>query len=177
MISPFRIHICYLQPIDQEYALRFQRLIRSDCLRCTDSSEITAGLPEAEVKDNHIRNAVATIVLVGPQTAASDQVDREIFASLMKTDRYLHTGLFGVLLPTCSAGSPSLVKRDIIPPRLADNLRSGFADLYLWREDAALVRAWFQRAVRKRDTILPDNRRPLLNPRPGHSFSFSFQKT
>jgi len=173
LISLFRIHICYLHPKDQEYALRFQRLLGSDCLRCTGSSEMADGLTESEIKDNHIRNAVATVVLIGPQTAASERVDEEICASLLSTDRYLHTGLFGVLLPSCSAGSSSLVKQDLVPSRLGDNLRSGFADLYLWREDSSLIRAWFQRAVRKRDTLLPDNRRPLLNKKTRHSLSYT----
>lgn len=169
MISPFGIHICYLHPVDEYYALRFRQLMHRDCLRFSDSRGICEDQPEVDIKDNHIRNAVATAVLIGPRTAASLNVDREIYASLLNTERYLHTGLFGVLLPTCSAGSPSLVKPDIVPPRLADNLQTGFADLYQWREDISVVRAWFQRAVRKRDTILPDNRRSILNQEPLHS--------
>ncbi|WP_319560482.1 TIR domain-containing protein [Marispirochaeta sp.] len=169
MISPLGIHICYLHPADEDYALRLRQLMRGDCLRFSDSSGIGEDQSEVNIKDNQIRNAVATAVLIGPRTAASCMIDREIYASLLNTARYLHTGLFGILLPSCSAGSPSLAKPEIVPPRLADNLQTGFADLYQWREDTSVVRAWFQRAVRKRDTILPNNRRGLLKQETHHS--------
>jgi Thoeris protein ThsB, TIR-like domain len=79
--------------------------------------------------DEHITNTSCTIVLIGSATWGRKFVDWEIYGTLEKNH-----GLIGVMLPgpygllSFAAGTNSL------PPRLQDNVQTGYASIYSWNE-------------------------------------------
>ena len=52
-----------------------------------------------QIRDNFIRDATVTVVLIGPCTWQRKHVDWEIGSSLRKTKRNSRCGLLGILLP------------------------------------------------------------------------------
>ncbi|HEV2852018.1 MAG TPA: TIR domain-containing protein [Thermoanaerobaculia bacterium] len=92
------------------------------------------------IEEEFILHALVTIVLIGSETHTRKFVDWEIAASLK--ERHGHhpdlsrgpAGLLGVVLPTSSTEQRRGFDHSIIPPRLADNLRSGYAKLYSWKQ-------------------------------------------
>jgi len=120
------------------------------------------------IRDEYLRDASVTVVLVGTQTWQRKHVDWEIYATLRDTPPNPRGGLLGILLPSflSAHGSASRwrVHRNVIPPRLVDNLEVGFASLHDWSEDPAIVQGWIHDAyLRKgREGVQPHNARPMF---------------
>ena len=115
-----------------------------------------------KIRDEFIRDATVTVVLVGPCTWQRKHVDWEIGSSLRDTRRNPRCGLLGILLPNhTNYGSKKYTPR-LIPPRLADNCGGDdpFARIYDWSSDSASVRSWIHTAFRRRDGASPDNSHP-----------------
>ena len=115
-----------------------------------------------KIRDEFIRDATVTVVLVGPCTWQRKHVDWEIGSSLRDTRRNPRCGLLGILLPNhTNYGSKKYTPR-LIPPRLADNCGGDdpFARIYDWSSDSASVRSWIHTAFRRRDGAPPDNSHP-----------------
>ena len=87
-----------------------------------------------EIRDNFIRDATVTVVLIGPYTWQRKHVDWEIGSSLRATKLNSRCGLLGILLPNHPDGYPKTGKYNphLIPPRLADNCNGNnpFAGIY-----------------------------------------------
>jgi hypothetical protein len=101
------------------------------------------------------------VVLVGPRTYCRKHVDWEIAAGLNKKVGG-YSGLLGIWLPNHpDYGAGKSWSSTNTPPRLADNIRSGYASAYDWTNDVETVRKRVQSAfdarVSKADQI--DNSR------------------
>ena len=163
---------------DHEFKDRLVQKARSVIVdKSVDTGEIDdANLKVATIRqiirDDYIRDATVTIVLIGPRTWQRKHVDWEIGSSLRKTKKNPRCGLLGILLPN----HPDYRKRKrnprLMPPRLADNCTGtdAYAIIYDWpsgRADARL-RDWVQRAFVRREGAPPNNKRkPLARNRGG----------
>ena len=81
--------------------------------------------------ENFLRDASVTVVLCGPNTKKRKHVDWEIYGTL---DSRLDStaGLVGILLPEFPIDINNQYFYDDLPQRLADNVKSGFAEIYRW---------------------------------------------
>ena len=79
------------------------------------------------LSESHIGGSSCTIVLIGLQTWGRKYVDWEMDVTLQKEH-----GLIGVLLPPTGG---------IVPPRLQDNVQTGYAPLYWWSQITASIDA------------------------------------
>jgi len=109
------------------------------------------------IQQNYITGTSVVVVLVGLKTSGRKHVDWEISAALSKkVDEY--SGLLGISLPDRKSWY------DEIPPRLTDNVKTGYAKVYTWdlvcasesRIKSAIEEA-FQNRIDKADKI--DNSR------------------
>ena len=71
------------------------------------------------------------IVLVGPNTKKRKHVDWEIYAGL-RGNVNGNSGLIGIFLPTMRKSPNGGWYYEDMPARLADNIKSGYADCYDW---------------------------------------------
>lgn len=78
------------------------------------------------IREKYIVGSSCTIVLVGSETWGRKYVDWEIKATLDKSH-----GLIGVRLPTAPLSSDNKI---VVPPRLYDNIQSGFALWLTWQQ-------------------------------------------
>ena len=115
-----------------------------------------------KIRDEYIRDATVTIVLIGPRTWQRKHVDWEIGSSIRKTKRNPRCGLVGILLPD----HPNYGKKRnmlLMPPRLADNCEGEdpYSLIYDWSKPwaPAKVASWLHRAFVRRDGIQPNNSR------------------
>ena len=76
------------------------------------------------IREKFITGTSCTLVLVGANTWARKYVDWEIYASLEKEH-----GLIGVNLPTAPVSQGGKI---VVPPRLHDNIESGYASWLNW---------------------------------------------
>ena len=90
---------------DIEYKESFVRMMgrrivdRSVDTGSIDDTGLKTTTVRQKIRDEYIRDASVTIVLIGPCTWQRKHVDWEIGASLRKTKRNSRCGLLGILLP------------------------------------------------------------------------------
>ena len=114
-----------------------------------------------KIRDDFIRDATVTVVLIGPCTWQRKHVDWEIGSSLRDTRLNSRCGLLGILLPNHTNYGMTNYSSSLIPPRLADNCggHDPFARIYDWSNDPKSVRRWIHRAFERRSGTSPNNGR------------------
>ncbi len=115
------------------------------------------------IRDNFIRDASVTIVLVGTETWKRKHVDWEISSSIRRTKLNSRCGLIGILLPTHPSYAAETYDEGIVPPRLVKNQECGFAKIYDWTSNVTTLRSWIHSAYERRTKIEPDNSYPHFN--------------
>ena len=115
-----------------------------------------------KIRDEFIRDATVTVVLIGPCTWQRKHVDWEIGSSLRDTLRNPRCGLLGIRLPNHADYGTERYTPRLIPPRLAGNCggHNPFARIYDWSNSSATVGNWIHRAFVRRNGTPPDNSRP-----------------
>lgn len=127
-----------------------------------DDTGLKTATVRQKIRDEYIRDATVTVVLIGPQTWQRRHVDWEIGSSLRKTKKNSRCGLLGILLPNHPNHGKKRNPR-LLPPRLADNFKGEdpYALVYDWPSPwaPAKIAQWIQRAFARRDGTPPNNSR------------------
>jgi hypothetical protein len=162
--------------VDKAYKIEFERLFHSVyeimvsyAVQESDiSNYINTDTVRQKIRNEYLRDSTVTVVLVGKNTWQRKHVDWEISASLRSTIYSPRSGLIGIFLPTHPSYLLDNYNPYIIPPRLYDNAKCGFAKLYDWNSNPYQVQAWIHEAFLRRNTINPDNSYPnYVNNRSG----------
>ena len=157
-----KLYISYHHDGDGHFYREFCRLIEGFYRPVEDTSvERTSGCMDsahviANLRENYLADTSCTVVLCGLQTAYRRFVDWEIKATLD-----LSHGLVAIILPE---NLPDWRGRYSLPPRLLDNLKSGYAEsLHLVQLSRGLRLFGKQiEAARAKPAGLIKNSRPLL---------------
>ena len=164
---------------DIEYKEQFVHMMGN---RIVDMSVDTGNIVDTDLKtatvrqkirDDYIRDASVTILLIGPRTWQRKHVDWEIGSSIRRTMKNSRCGLLGILLPNHSDYGKDDYDPRLIPPRLADNCDGNdpYAFIYDWPYpwSAAKIIKWIHRAfVRRLGTPPNNNRKPFGRNRAKH---------
>ena len=156
---------------DQAYKDWFVRLMGDDIVDESVSdgdindANIATETIRQKIRDEFIRDATVTVVLIGPCTWQRKHVDWEIGSSLRHTRRNPRCGLLGILLPSHADHGASTYRSKLIPPRLADNAKGDnrFAHIYDWPGTPGVddIRRWIHTAFQRRHQNPPPiNNRP-----------------
>ena len=155
---------------DQHYKERFVRMMEGNIVDESvsdddiDDTNLKVSEIRRRIRDNFIRDATVTVVLIGPCTWQRKHVDWEIGSSLRKTRRNSRCGLLGILLPNHPDFGDRTYNPRLIPPRLAINCGGDdpYAAIYDWRkeEGVAEIRSWIHHAFQRRNGAPPRNNSP-----------------
>lgn len=120
------------------------------------------------IREDKISDSSVVVVLVGPNTKNRKHVDWEIYAGLRSSING-NSGLIGIMLPTVRKADNGGYYYYDIPPRLADNIKSNYADFYDWNYaithfDAIIEKA-FRDSIQRRNLI--NNSRPQMQRNTG----------
>jgi len=131
-----KLFLSYYHKDDQYYKNRFDELFGHLFINKSVSpgdikSDISTEYIKRLIQEKYIEDSSVLVVLVGQKTYCRKHVDWEISAALNKKVGG-YSGLLGILLPNFQLTSEGKFRYDDIPPRLADNVKSGYADVYLW---------------------------------------------
>ncbi len=175
-----KVFISYHHANDQSYKDKFVKLFDDRYDIFIDGSvgdgdigdNLQTETIRQKIRDEYLRDTSVTLVLIGIETWKRKHIDWEISSSLRDTAYNPRSGLLGILLPSHPDYNKKEYHYNIIPPRLADNCKMKYATVYDWCEDANAIRNWIDDAFNKRNTINPDNSRPLfVNNRSGNSWT------
>ncbi len=169
---------------DERYREQFERTFSSDVetfvSRSVQDGDIdpnnkTATTRQA-IRDRFISQSSVTIVLIGQNTWKRKHVDWEIGYSVKKTSQNTRSGLIGILLPNyqnCSSwpctqsvtANNGLYTPCNIPPRIHDNVQSGYAKIYSYPTSHQELMTWIHEAFQKKNSIYsqPNNTRPYFS--------------
>lgn len=173
-----KVFISFYHKQDEGYKRAFEtnysHLFISKAVQHGDiDTELSTDYIKRLIRDDYVRDCTVCVVLIGPNTYGRKHVDWEIAAALnYKTGGY--SGLIGILLPEIPMydapqdinyllkriSNPELPPKqtynfDILPTRLADNVTSGYADIYTWDwlcADATRVKNAIENAFNKRNS-------------------------
>ena len=152
---------------DEYYREAFIKMMDTDIIDKSvgdgdiDDDRLTTDTIRGKIRDEFIRDATVTVVLVGRCTWQRKHVDWEIGSSLRATKLNSRCGLLGILLPSHSDFSLDAFRPHLIPPRLADCTKGAtpYANIYRWTTDAHSIRRWIHAAFQRRSGTPPDNSR------------------
>ena len=187
-IPRHKVFISYYHEDAEEYKRRLVQALSSKAIdKSVSPGDIhDESLPLDEIRrrirDDHIADAVVTIVLVGSCTWQRKHVDWEISASIIDRRNNERCGVVGLLLPS----HPDYDKRPqdrnprLIPQRLALNIdgNDAFAAVYKWprRRVAKRVMPKVHRAfLRKDKPPWPDDSIDLFQDNRGGDCSRGWQ--
>lgn len=176
----YKVFISYYHEQDQKYKDRFVQMMKDYIVdkSVNVGNIVDQNLPLDEIRrrirDDFIRDATVTVVLIGPCTWQRKHVDWEISSSIRATKKNPRCGLLGIRLPNHTDFENSDFKERLIPPRLAINARgkSPYAMVYRWNgidNQVNRVREWIDRAFERRLGTPPnDNLTPFADNRTGN---------
>lgn len=169
-----KVFISYHHELDESrkkiFELRFGNAFGAIIPSAVKVGDIDPNLPtetiRQKIRDEYLRDASVTVVLIGAQTWQRKHVDWEIASTLRDTQMNARGGLLGILLPgyydAHHGGRRGKYEPYKIPPRLHDNVACGFATLHDWSEDPDSVQKWVHDAYLRKGRIQPDNGRDLF---------------
>ena len=162
-----KVFLSYHHDIDQDWKDQFISNFGGDFIDKSvheddiDDTNLKVETIRQKIRDEYIRDATVTVVLIGPCTWQRKHVDWEIGSSLRHTKNNPRCGLLGILLPNHADINKSSYDLCRVPPRLADNTCGDdpFAEVYDWTHDADAIRRWIHTAFQRRNGTPPDNSR------------------
>ena len=170
LVPRHKVFISYYHAEDQEYKDRLIQALNSKAIdKSVSPGDIhDENLPLDEIRrrirDDHIADAVVTIVLIGPCTWQRKHVDWEISASIIDRPNNERCGVVGLLLPTHPDYDKGPKDRNplLIPPRLAQNIsgKNPFTAIYKWprrRVSKRVIPKVHRSFLRKDKTPWPDD--------------------
>lgn len=167
------VFLSYHHDLDQADKIRFTNLMRGKMVDLSVNLGDIIGQNQPteavlqRIREDHIAQVSVTVVLIGRCTWKRKYVDWEIGASLRDTPTNPRCGLIGILLPSHPDYGERGYRRNLLPPRLVDNLSDGdsFAAVYDWSNNANTVQDWIHEAfLRRRKQPDPDiSRHPFAD--------------
>jgi len=162
-----KVFVSYHHENDQKYRDAFETILIDNGISVIKSVPIGAIDPNLntetirqKIRDEYLRDSTVTVVLIGKETWKRKHVDWEIGSSIRQTQYNPRSGLLGILLPTHPSYYTDTYDACIIPPRLYDNAKCGFAKIYNWNTDPSSIQNWIHSAFEERTKTNPDNSYP-----------------
>lgn len=160
-----KVFVSYHHANDQAWRDAFERMFTllspvfiSKSVQIGDISPLLpTDTVRAKIRDEYLRDSTVTVVLIGTQTWQRKHVDWEISSSIRATKLSTRSGLLGLILPTHPSYGKTAYDPGIVPPRLVDNQRCGYAEIYNWTNNASVMQSLIEAAFNRRFTVLPDN--------------------
>ena len=150
---------------DRAYKERFTELLKGSIIDKSvhdddiDDDPLKTETVRQKIRDEFIRDATVTVVLIGNCTWQRKHVDWEVGSSLRHTKKNKRCGLVGILLPSNSKRGRKSINPRLIPPKLAINLvgDNPYAKLYSWPTERVTrkFRRWINDAFERRNGADP----------------------
>ena len=118
------------------------------------NTEISDEYVKKLIREDKISDSSVIVVLVGSNTRKRKHVDWEIYAGLRESVNG-SAGLIGVLLPSFPLSPGNKYRYDDLPARLADNVKSGYSDIYTWdvfkKNHLSLINKAFENRILRKE--------------------------
>jgi len=104
------------------------------------------------IQKQYLHDTTVLIVLIGKNTKCRKHVDWEISGALNYKIGDCYAGLLGLVLPDHTDFGTTQATYDLMPARLADNFKSGYAVIRDWTDDRKLLQSYIELAYANRSS-------------------------
>lgn len=150
-MTKHKVFISYHHKNDECYKVafenRFKDIFINESVQDGEYAEdLSTDYIKRLIRKEKITNSSVVVVLIGTDTYKRKHVDWEIYAGLSNSGG--RSGLMGILLPTYEFNP------NTIPPRLYDNIKTGYAEIYNWEcMTKQNIIEWIDEAFKRKDNI------------------------
>ena len=102
----------------------------------------------------YLHDTTVLIVLIGLNTMHRKHIDWEIYGALNYKVGDKYSGILGLKLPNHPDYGTGEHRCDLLPSRLADNLKSNYAIIRDWTDDRIKMQEYIELAFERRETHL-----------------------
>lgn len=153
-VKKHKVFISYYHADDQYDKDKFEELFGDIFINKSVSDgdiddDVSADYIKRLIQVGYLTDTSVLIVLVGKNTYKRKHVDWEISAALSKKVGG-YSGLLGLCLPDHPAYGKETYSEEDVPPRLVDNLKSGYAKFYDWTTSKEIMKSRIEEAFNAR---------------------------
>jgi len=102
------------------------------------------------IQKEYLKDTTVLVVLIGNKTKCRKHVDWEISGALNYKVGNTYAGLIGLILPEHPDYGTEKAKYDLMPTRLADNFKTGYAVVADWTENRKTIQSYIELAFNSR---------------------------
>lgn len=150
--------VSYYHKDDQENRTKFENLFGDMIVsKSVEYGDIDTGNSHEYIKQliqkEYLSDTTVLVVLIGPKTKCRMHVDWEISGALNLKVGDSNTGLLGILLPSHPDYGTGNATYDLMPSRLSDNFKTGYAIIRDWTDDRVKMQSYIEEAFAKRSSM------------------------
>lgn len=150
--------VSYYHKDDQESRTKFENLFGDLIVsKSVEEGDIDSDNSHEYIKQliqkEYLSDTTVLVVLIGPKTKCRMHVDWEIAGALNLKVGDSNAGLLGILLPSHPDYGTGNATYDLMPARLADNIKSGYAIIRNWTDDRVKMQSYIEEAFVKRSSM------------------------
>lgn len=147
--------ISYYHNDDQDSRTKFENLFGDLIVsKSVEDGDIDSDNSDVYIKQliqkEYLSDTTVLVVLIGPKTKCRMHVDWEISGALNRKVGDSHAGLLGILLPSHPDFGLEKASLNLMPQRLADNFKSGYAVIRDWTDDRIKMQSYIEEAFTNR---------------------------
>lgn len=160
-ITQRKTFISYYHYEDQDYKEKFKNLF-GDLIthKSVEDGDIDPDNSDGYVKQliqkGFLADTTVLVVLIGPNTKHRKHIDWEISGALNPKVGDKCAGILGLKLPNHPNYGTGNHNYSLLPDRLSDNLKSGYAIIRDWTDDRTKIQEYIELAFEKRNTSYED---------------------
>lgn len=154
-ITKRKTFVSFYHKDNQDYREKFENIFGDLVV----SKSIEDGDIDSDTSDEYCKQLIqkefladttVLVVLVGAKTKCRKHVDWEISGALNRKVGDSHAGLLGIKLPDHPDYGTGKHTYDLLPARLSDNLKSGYAIIRDWTDDRVKMQSYIEEAFSNR---------------------------
>ncbi|MEW6616107.1 MAG: TIR domain-containing protein [Thermodesulfobacteriota bacterium] len=154
-ITKRKSFVSYYHHDDQNYRERFENLFGDLVVsKSVDDGDIDSGNSADYIKQliqrKYLSDTTVLIVLIGAKTKGRKHVDWEIAGALNYKVGGNYSGVLGLFLPSHSDYGLDNYHPYLVPSRLTENFKSGYAIAQDWTDDRVIMQGHIEKAFTAR---------------------------
>lgn len=156
-ITRRKTFVSYYHHDDQQYKEKFESQFRDIIVsKSVQKDDIDSDNSDQYIKQliqkGYLSDTTVLVVLIGSKTKCRMHVDWEISGALNLKVGEKYSGLLGLILPNHPDYGTEKATYDLMPARLADNFKSGYAVIRDWTEDRVKMQSYIEEAFANRSS-------------------------
>ena len=157
-ITKRKTFISYYHKDDEQKRIEFENLTDDIIVnKSVANNDIDSDNSDDYIKQliqrEYLKDTTVLVVLIGNKTKCRKHVDWEISGALNYKVGNTYAGLLGLILPSHPNFGTGKATYDLMPARLADNFKTGYAVIADWTENRKTIQSHIELAFNRRSSL------------------------